>query len=187
MTPSSQISTSSLSARAHTLPRISLRLSLQARARCWSTRYSRPARPACPPLGRSSSAAKKSRDRLEDLIGPPQLPHLGPGLGQVSGLLSTHTRPRPAVHLSLPDPLAQRLGTADPQLGGHRLDRRSVRGVLRPHLGDHPDRPLTQLRRIAHPTSHDSIFLSQDGASRNPGTIHLTELAIAVLFAQMDP
>jgi hypothetical protein len=49
-------------------------------------------------------------------------------------------------------------------------DRRPVRGVLRPHLGDHPDRTLTQFRRVvARSTSHGAIFLSRSGAPGNAG------------------
>ena len=45
-------------------------------------------------------------------------------------------------------------------------------GVLRPHLGDHPDRSLTQLRRVvSRSTSHGSIFLSRSGASGNSGAV----------------
>ena len=35
-----------------------------------------------------------------------------------------------------------------PQPAGHRADRRPVRRVIRPDLGNHPDRALTQLRRV---------------------------------------
>src|SRR5215831_9596404 len=70
------------------------------------------------------------------------------------------------------DPLAQGLRSADAQLLRHRADRWPVRGVLRPHLGDHPDRTLTQLRRVvARSTSHGSIFLSRSGASGNSGAV----------------
>ena len=45
-----------------------------------------------------------------------------------------------------------------------------ARRILRPDLGDHPDSPLAQLRpAVASSTSHDAVFLSQDGASRNSG------------------
>lgn len=79
----------------------------------------------------------------------------------------------PPSNLGLADSFTQRLGTADPRLGGYRADRRPVRGVLRLQLGDHPDRPLPQLRRIARSTPHDSIFLSQHGASGNSGALQL--------------
>src|SRR6266487_2966426 len=91
---------------------------------------------------------EENRRRLEDLIGPPQLgvlPLQPPDLGM---LLTRQTRPRPGIHLSLADPLTQRLRRPDAQLLRHRADRRPVRGILRPHLGDHPDRALTQLWRI---------------------------------------
>ena len=130
-------------------------------------------------MNRTTSAAggralrrEESRGSLEDLIGPPQLPHLGTELAQLSGLLAGHARPRPAVDRGLADALAQRLGRSDPELGRDRLDRRPVRRVLQPDLGHHEHSALMQLRQIAPHTSHGSIFLSQDGASGNSGAIH---------------
>jgi hypothetical protein len=114
---------------------------------------------------------EESRGCLEDLVGAAQLAHLGAELAQLSGLLAAHPRAFAVIDFGLADPLAQCLRAADAQLRGYGADRRPVRRVVRPHLGDHPDRPLTQLRRIARSTSHDSIFLSQDGASGNPGTV----------------
>jgi len=71
-----------------------------------------------------------------------------------------------------PDPLAQGFRGPDAQLLGDGADRRPIRGILRPHLGDHPDRALTQLRRIVRcSTSYGSIFLSRDGASGNSGAV----------------
>src|SRR5262245_37037766 len=88
---------------------------------------------------------EENRRRLEDLIGPAQLSVLPLQPLDLGILLAGDTRPAPGIHLGLADPLAQRLRRADAQLLGHRADRRPVRGILRPHLGDHPDRTLTQL------------------------------------------
>lgn len=79
-------------------------------------------------------------------VGAPQVADLGTELAQLSGLLAGHTRPSPAVDLGLADPLAQRHGRPDAELGRHCLDGGTVRRVLRPHFGDHPHSPLTQLR-----------------------------------------
>ena len=93
----------------------------------------------------------------------------GPGLQDRHGVGEQRDRFLGVVaSRPMADPIAQRLGSANASLSA-TADRGPVRGVLRPHLGDHPDRPLTQLRRIARSTSRDSIFLSQDGDARRPG------------------
>src|SRR6516164_2295776 len=128
---------------------------------------------------------EESRRRLEDLIRPAQLGVLPPQPPDLRRLLSRHAGPGARVHLGLADPLTQRLRGPDAQLVGDCADRRPVRGVIRPHLGDHPDRTLTQLRRVvARSTSHGSIFLSRSGASRNPGAVHIALLRDG--FAGLD-
>ena len=115
---------------------------------------------------------EENRRRLEDLIRAAQLsvlPLQPPDLGM---LLAGQTGPCPSVHFGLADPLAQRLRCSNAELLGHGADRWPVRGVLRPHLGDHPDRTLTQFWRVVpRSTSHGSIFLSRDGASGNSGAV----------------
>src|SRR5579875_1589337 len=74
---------------------------------------------------------------------------------QLGRLLAGHARPRAAVHPVLADPLAQRLRAADAEPLRYRHDRRPVRRILRPHLGDHPDSPLTQLRRVVASSTRD--------------------------------
>src|ERR1035438_1698949 len=116
---------------------------------------------------------EENRRRLEDLIGPAQLGVLPFQPADLRGLLAGPPRPPPGVDLGLADPLAQRLRRADPQFRGHGHDRWPVRRVVRPHLGDHPDCTLPQLRRvITRSTSHGSIFSSRSGASGLTGAVH---------------
>src|SRR5438045_3570243 len=118
---------------------------------------------------------EENRRRLEDFIGPAQLSVLPLQPLDLGMLLTGQTGPRSRVHLGLTDPLPQRLRCPDTQLLGHSADRWPVRGVIRPHLSDHPDRSPAQLRRVVtRSTSHGSIFLSRDGASGNSGAVHPT-------------
>src|SRR5262249_4406076 len=59
--------------------------------------------------------------------------------------------------------------TAD--LRGNRTDRFPARPVTRLVLEQHPNRTLTNFRRIPALSSHDSI-LSKNGASGKPGAVH---------------
>src|SRR5262245_54859680 len=121
---------------------------------------------------------EENRRRLENLIGAAQLGVLPLQPPDLRVLLARQARPRPGVHLRLADPLTQRLRRPDAQLLRHRTNRRPVRRVLRPHLGDHPDRTLTQLWRVVpRSTSHGSIFLSRDGASGNSGAVQTQVLS----------
>ena len=58
-----------------------------------------------------------------------------------------------------------------PSFAGDRRHGRPLGGVLVPVLDDHPDGPLTHLRRVPGSPWHCSI-LSRDGASRIPGAVH---------------
>ena len=59
-----------------------------------------------------------------------------------------------------------------PSSGTPHADRCPLRVVVRGHLGDHPHRPLTQLRRVVLvPTCHDSIS-SEDRVSGHAGGVH---------------
>jgi hypothetical protein len=51
-----------------------------------------------------------------------------------------------ALRLNATVPLAQRLRRPNIQLLRDGLDRGSLRAVVRSHIGDHPDRALSQLR-----------------------------------------
>ena len=57
-----------------------------------------------------------------------------------------------------------------PSFGGDRLHRGPLGVVLRPHLGDHADRTIAQLKRVLGRTCHDSI-LSNDRVPTEPGTV----------------
>ena len=98
--------------------------------------------------GRSSSAAKKA-----DAAFRISFARRSSAFSRLSRLISADSSVvvpgrGAAVDLGLADPLAHRLGGADPELLRDRADRRPLRRVVRRHLGDHPHRPLTQLRRV---------------------------------------
>jgi hypothetical protein len=85
---------------------------------------------------------------FEDLVSAAQLTHLAFQLTDPLLLLAGHAWPLAAVDLGLADPLAQRLGRADPQLAGDRPHRLPLRVVLVAVLQHHPHRPLPQLAGI---------------------------------------
>jgi hypothetical protein len=101
---------------------------------------------------------EESRRDFQDSIGALEFCVLPLQPLQLDGLLGAHPGPHPAVDLSLPKPLADRLRRTDPQQSGDLADRRPLRLVLLADLDDHPHRPLTQLLRIPpRPTPyHDS-------------------------------
>ena len=73
---------------------------------------------------------------------------LSPQAFQLSGLFGRNSGTHAAINLGLAHPLAHRLCAADPQQPRDFADRRPLRLVLITDLGDHPHRPLTQLRRV---------------------------------------
>ena len=98
--------------------------------------------------GRSSSAAKKADAAFK--IALARFSSAFSRLNRFSSADSSVVIPgrRAAIDLGLAHPLAHRLRRPDPQQPRDLAHRRPLRLVLATDLGDHPDRPLTQLRRV---------------------------------------
>ena len=87
---------------------------------------------------------EESRRRLQDLVGPAQLPDLPLQLGDPLRVHRRGTGPPASVDLRLAYPVPQRL-PVDPQLVGHPGHRTHLLPGLLPNLEHHPHGPLTQL------------------------------------------
>src|SRR4051812_12450062 len=122
---------------------------------------------------------EESRGRLEDLVGPTQLRVLLLQRLQLLRLRGRRPRPDTGVHLRLPHPLAQRLGSRDPQLCGDRSDRLVLRGIVLTVLPHQRDRALTQLRRVLRGTCHETSSFQTNEVSRHPGVAHSSARPLA--------
>src|SRR4029453_12675721 len=103
-----------------------------------------------PPLPRQARVElprEETRRRLEDLVGPAQLPDLLLQPGPPPLLLGGHPRAAAAVDLGPLDPLAEGLHP-DPQLAGDPADHPDARAGLLARLEDQPDGSFPQLRRV---------------------------------------
>src|SRR5690606_19006693 len=97
---------------------------------------------------------------LQDRVGPLELGVLPPQPLQLRRLLSRHPGPLTGVDLGLAAPLPDSLRRPDTEQLGDLAHRSPLRLVIGPDLGDHPDRPLTQLGRVPPRRTpwHDSIL-----------------------------
>jgi len=94
---------------------------------------------------------EESRRCLQNRVGPSQFSVLAFQPFEFSGFLGRRSHTRTGIDLGLAHPLAHRLRAADAEQAGDLTNRRPLRAVLITDLGDHPHRPLTQLRRIPPP------------------------------------
>src|SRR6476646_6759418 len=84
---------------------------------------------------------EESRRRLEDLVGPAQLPVLLLEPADLGVVLGRDTRPLTRIHVRLVHPLTDRLHP-EAQLASHPLHRPVTLPGLLPDLAHQPDRLL---------------------------------------------
>src|SRR5690606_18683207 len=118
---------------------------------------------------------EESRCGLQDRVGPLELGVLPPQPLQLRRLLSRHPGPLTGVDLGLAAPLPDSLRRPDTEQLGDLAHRSPLRLVIGPDLGDHPDRPLTQLGRVPPRRTpwHDSILPKERSLRTCRGGSHL--------------
>jgi len=96
----------------------------------------------------SSSRAKKAEAAFRDLVGPPQLTVLLLQLSDALLVLGRNSRSFALVDLCLLHPVSQRL-RAQSELHSDACHHAVTFACLLHGLLDHPDRPLSELRRVS--------------------------------------